>query len=1413
MPTPLVRLATTPFSNKKARTTLMHSSPRSNRSDDDDDAPQVAAGPTAVAAAAASNSMVLMEPTEDRPWLVEITAALPVSLQQAATATAAARGYVPTNDSSSPPPLQQQPQPPMTNATSCVRLGRWMALVNRTTTTHNTTGSVSDGYQIHVWYTIPSQSFMDQKFSNPVLKLLHPKWSSDCPIAPLIALQSSMHQQQLATGELMSATTMTNSASAAAASSSTSVFLYVVNPSDGSLFLWKLHTSDLTLPTSTSYKSFVMLPLLLEQPQPEGGENEDDPPVAAAPAEVVTCMTASTHLPLQQQQHQLKYLLVGTSAGRVFWIRQHQNVLHVETVPYPRSHDKQNGDSESSASSSLLLNPLRWVWNTPKKPRQQQQHYTHGPQDDDTTATPHQQSPFLVQTLFLGVSGASTSSTSVVLFVTWTRFGEMVLWKAIRNTGGGNHNSSNTTTYNSAVPTQFGTVQTISLFRLVQEHPLAFLTTTNSRLLSLQVIKAAVGAVDAALHVLVRVRFMHKYSSSSQSSHQQQQQQQPHDNNDWRSEETQEQQQQQPPVMEDRLYWLRLEERQSSHLSPTQHHGSPLALSPSQRQQQQPSSEWVLTSCTWLDRFVSPLLEQNQVQVVGLQVADNGVAYAALVVSRTETKEPTKNGDNDDYEEEDYDDETEEQQPRRRQPEESWTTTTTTPILMAHDVPTKHLIDDYEYDYSSTSQQQQQQLLHEVDLHEVLVETQLISLFPDDRTFGCTVVASSGTLVRVECKEATALAQQQMHWLQDVDGSPRMRQQQRQPMSSSRKISLLLNHLRSTFWESYQYPDSVIALPPSIQNADKSDLEMAIIKLGLELQKDTLGSSSNNSNSNMVLARHLALLEFLQRAGMYRSLMPLTKWHLLAIGQEIAAYQAVVAAASASASSSPMSTSFGRMTTFLESVTPYGMALWLEGVQSAVVLQKEQEEGGGVGSGEREQEIFASWLERALSAALGFRQERCTLTYDIASNAKPPRVERSSSVPVWTSKPLMQKVLLRQLTHWKEYSGSSRSILASTNQLEVVATAALRSFRDSFLATPCETTKVGYAKMQSLAVNLLRRVSGPERDAFAWSLCKEHAYFWGLCQMAHEHRKERGTEFTLMPLFKKFDASVCDLGTDMSFGKYVIKWHIERNLFGEALHYGNTQCQDDLLMMINSEPSLRPYRWIVSMQRGDYESAATNLSDVVERGGSNLTLKQAKFNLAMSKLANKVVLQHSVQSSRPRALERAQTIENMREIAHAQEQLLDPVDAKDHSYLWSAVTLLDYAMEKVDRLKKDDKEGKAKTCFIALVLCASLENTTLEQRKNAAANVWYKAVMADWDFLTQILHGETNLTDHGIANAVLNKSVFGRLVEECDKIQLGEVGIDQMMERFIVDKLVGNRQLSDRSSMHRLLRSVLSVQK
>ena len=761
------------------------------------------------------------------------------------------------------------------------------------------------------------------------------------------------------------------------------------------------------------------------------------------------------------------------------------------------------------------------------------------------------------------------------------------------------------------------------------------------------------------------------------------------------------------------------------------------------------SMVWKMMTVTWLDRFANV----GGVEVMGLVVAENGVGHAALAV-------PTL------------------------------TNSSRIPILMAHDAHHAHCyeVDLYPILGSDDATENNQDASNKND-------GMIWGLYPDDdhRTFGCTLATSAKMCLRAECSTATEEAA-----LAQSSSSPRA-STRRNP----HKIAALLNHLRSTFWNDYQHPDRddmdlTAAMPPSLQRAEQSDLETAIWKLGQELQK-TLSSTSASPNS--VMTHHLAYVSFLQRSGMYRSLMSLTKWRLMAIGQEIAAFQAIV---------SYRGSGHERLESYLSTLVPHDVDVWLEGVQVDIFAAPRLDHEA--------HRLFCGWLQSAMTAAMDFRSERCTVNYDIAATAKPPV---ANPLPVFTSRTLVQNVLKRQLLEWNALSDEHGvgSLADFATEIEAVVTATLRAHGDVHLATQSQpaqsqASKKLYHQMQSLSINFFRKVLGLERDDVAWDLSKEHNYFYGLCKIALDHRKEGShSEFDLIPLFKKLE-KVTELDTGLSFGKYVIKWHLERNHVGLALEYGK-YCESDLTQMLHSEPELRPYRWIVSVQRGDYESATTNLVETVE-DSETIRFQQAKFNMAMAKITNKIVGKISV-SRRALASDRNKKIENTREILQAQQQLLSPEELKD-STPWSAAALLARALEKAQAVQSIDE--KADALFVALVLCAAMDDSStvaIDKKRQAAAEVWSKAVEEDWSMLSSILNRGHHLSNTNVLTAktkhtVSTSSIFGRLVFLCGDCQSSSwehVNIDSMMESFVLEKFGGASV--DQASLQRLLRAIATV--
>jgi hypothetical protein len=198
------------------------------------------------------------------------------------------------------------------------------------------------------------------------------------------------------------------------------------------------------------------------------------------------------------------------------------------------------------------------------------------------------------------------------------------------------------------------------------------------------------------------------------------------------------------------------------------------------------------------------------------------------------------------------------------------------------------------------------------------------------------------------------------------------------------------------------------------------------------------------------------------------------------------------------------------------------------------------------------------------------------------------------------------------------------------------------------------------------------------------------------------------------------------------------------------------------------------------------------------------------------------------------AIYREQSIESMRELASAQEQLLGGIHKKSKtstgavgsssssSSLWPPLKLLEYALNKVDHCAVRD--DKIDTCFIALVICTTLPNKAFPGGTNnssaireAAARVWCKALMTDTELLRnlmpQVSTSATSTMGSDTMEMAFHQSIFGSLVEKCNQVekwkqqqqQIG-IGLDAAMERKILDCV----DVEERPLVQGLLRHALT---
>jgi hypothetical protein len=571
------------------------------------------------------------------------------------------------------------------------------------------------------------------------------------------------------------------------------------------------------------------------------------------------------------------------------------------------------------------------------------------------------------------------------------------------------------------------------------------------------------------------------------------------------------------------------------------------------------------------------------------------------------------------------------------------------------------------------------------------------------------------------------------------------------PASKTNPLAIhkLTQHLQAVFWDWYRHPDRTIRLPPSMTTADAADLEQAIVSFAKELQGK--GNFVSKVNS---LEWHLALVDLLQQTSIYRSLSAICRWKLLAIGQELFVFWTFCGLTAETQGDNER----------WAKLNPCSMAEWLEGLQASILS----------GGDEVQQAAFLGWLCVVLNAAFAYREEHANATYDVAVNAL-PNVASAGAVPIWTNHPSIRTVCDRQLDKWDKYPSN-----AGEDAMKTLVRFMLESCKDRFAACPNEETRDSYATVQAGVFKLLRKANGFKMDRFSFELFKAHHYFSGICQIASDHEK-RGDPltFSLEPLFESLSEET-DVGSGMQFGLFVLKWHTERAHFGHVLKYGK-YCPHDLIVLMNNEAALKPYRWIHAIQRGDYESATTSLVE-------NASSTTSKLPHTLKDVASK----------------RRRLIEKKRELAIAQEELLG--ENSSNSTLLSPTELLDVLLQRVEAARVPSE--KADLCFTGLAISSGFES--IEVAGENAVKIWFTAIEADAG-IWQKCANETDLTNSSIRDFVFGNTVFGYLLRQTRDVQ-SETWAPVMFDSPLVEKGVlatlDSSQSGSGSKMHRLLRSI-----
>ena len=763
---------------------------------------------------------------------------------------------------------------------------------------------------------------------------------------------------------------------------------------------------------------------------------------------------------------------------------------------------------------------------------------------------------------------------------------------------------------------------------------------------------------------------------------------------------------------------------------------------------------WV--DCQWLNRFPAP----HDVSVMGLVLSKNDLAYAAFHQG-------------------------------------SGGVTSSVIVMALSESP----------DASDTSENAT--AIYEVDLPVNEVPALLPNTFTNDVvTHGCCVLARSGLGIRVRALPPASPATL----------SPRAAKR-----ANPSAVLKLINHMRSSFQLAYQNQDGSTgtALPPSLLEASPVDLEEAIIALATQLHvqqsSDGAGwSIVSSALSSSGLEWHLAFINWLRQGGLYRFLTSYGKWRLLSLGQEVAAYQELISPTLASMTSDWEHDQFENLT-----LSNGGVAAWLKATLE-VVLQTVNVE---------HYQLWCGWFSSALATAMTFREEQSLTPYDITSGSHPPpavgsmnREENAARVPVWTSDSILQEIFGILFQYWNRNPKQYHILPSKT--VEVCIRAGLIAFEDAAKSVPSEETDGRYSAIKKMSIPLLRTLHPMEQlapprpnkmtdDNLAFELAVRHEYYEGLCEIAHDHECKPDTnQFRLEPLLQS--TSHCqstDYDTDYNFGEFVMRWFANRELYGHTIVYGRLCPDSDLQQVLKSDERLHSHRWIQDVHKFDFNGATSSLMATAENTAS-VTLDEINWNLSMAKLANRVVkLEGSTNRQQMQSVnEREKKIESNLELVGLQKELLkgEP-DSQQNSHFWSASRLLDLALQKVDQASSDgisSKKDVVRLCVIGLIVSGTFQDPV--ERRDCAVQFWTKSIQADWvSEWAAWVRNEDDLSSSTLARTVLDSTVFGGLLRECDDAALHAVKFSSEMMLEITENL-GMARGGGRESLRRLLSSVLT---
>lgn len=561
-------------------------------------------------------------------------------------------------------------------------------------------------------------------------------------------------------------------------------------------------------------------------------------------------------------------------------------------------------------------------------------------------------------------------------------------------------------------------------------------------------------------------------------------------------------------------------------------------------------------------------------------------------------------------------------------------------------------------------------------------------------------------------------------------------------------------------------------LPQSIITSDNRVLSEAVVRVSAQYMDD-FGSSSAVSLVEEKRLLHIDFLDWLHRSGIYKRISVSGRIAMCDQGEKISVVESLLSNVPDIIDDIPIETgaSFKRLLNrFVANIQRNISTLPDELLTLQQNIQNEESTSDGL-------DIMLEICSIVAYQAELFRSCNCSKMYEIGQDLS---IYHANSAYPWTSSPIILR-LLNNFFHWILKSDSEGRDI-EWNKVVIISKTLLNGYKS---LSPSSRNNEEYHDSKKMVFDLLSELV-PEQseteDDLIFNLSLDHSFFHGIVQTCHDHSKfgafhhAYDLKALMDPACTKIDHKVQDFGTGLEFQKFVLRWYVDRNMYGSALSIGQ-QCPAILSEYIDEDERLSDLQWIQQVKSKQYPESSKSLWSLRSEGitafGEQLesTLDGKKLVLSLAKIG-------SLCSTNGFGDLRA-AIDDELELCRCQEGIRNIILENEISlelprHPLESASLMKFSIELSQSL--EDKESIARTCLIGLSISNIMMNDSSVTdifRREKTKDLWLASINADRQAWDHLAHNWDMMSDNQRKN-LLKSNVFLRVAQVVESEKLSQ---------------------------------------